>query len=101
MAIKVDAHESRERLGPVPSGFPEDLFDSQIHCHLCGVTCTPPEDVAGFSYVCKINGAYAFTKRYFSMYQCDKCGTGVTFPQVATRYIPLLYENNDSIAFLD
>lgn len=101
MAINVDAHELRERLGPVPAGFPEDLFDTQIHCYLCGVTCTPPADVAGFSYVCKINGTYVFTKRAFSVYQCDKCGTGVTFPQVARRYIPLLYENHDSISFLD
>lgn len=101
MSINVDALKSREHLGPVPPGFPEDLFDSQIHCHLCGVTCTPPSDVAGFSHVCKTNGTYVFTKRLFSVYQCGKCGGGVTFPQVATCYIPLLYKNHDSISFLD
>ena len=96
-----DAHASAGRVGQVPAGFPEALFERRIHCYLCEATCAPPTDVAGFSHVCAIHGTYVFTNEVFSVYRCDRCGGGVTFPQVATRYIPLLYKNHDSISFLD
>ncbi len=86
-------------LGPVPEGLPEDLFDSRIRCYHCGLERMPPESVSGFSLLCEVNGVHTFSKRTFSLYRCETCGMGVTFPRIAERYIPILYENHATIPF--
>ena len=87
-------------MGPVPEGQPKDLYISQIQCCLCGLEGVPLGNTSGFSFLCKVKGVNTFSKCSFSLYRCDKCGIGITFPQVAARYISLLYENSDAIPFL-
>lgn len=101
LANSVNVCDSRERLGPVPAGFPDDLFDDRISCCLCAAEGVPPDQAAGFSLLCEINGAHAFAGRKFSLYRCDKCGIGITFPRVAARYTPLLYENQNALPFFN
>jgi SAM-dependent methyltransferase len=94
-------HELNEHPVAAPPGFPEDLFDKQIHCPLCGVTGNPPADVPGFSHLCSANGVYVFANQTFSVYQCDKCGLGVTSPRVSARYVPILYKIGSPMPFSD
>lgn len=85
-------HDSKNSLEPVPVGFPQDLFDDRLHCYLCGRQGTPSNDMSGFSFVLRMKGMFDFSDRTFSLYRCNKCGMGLTFPCVAERYISLLYD---------
>ena len=101
MNNNVNAHGLKRFLEPVPVGFPEDLFVDRIHCCICGIECMPPEEVSGFSFLIEMDGVFDFSGHKFSLYRCDKCGIGITFPQVAARHIGLLYEKPEPRNFIN